>query len=211
MLELDHIFCMVDPDDDWDERLTAAGVMLDAGRSHPGQGTRNRRIVWPEQYLELLWVEDWSEAAANPLRLDRRSDWVASGASPFGFGFRGQIPVEQRDEFWLYDRLPMRVWVHRDNERFPARPMLFVLDVDPADKDRHRGRHRLPEVPSTHSGPLREVRVWDRATTDLPAYSGPPVRQHVARSRIELLLGNSDIQNERTVEVTPLLCLHSAR
>ena len=72
-VQLDHVFCMVDPDADWAARLTAAGWRLDAGSTHAGQGTRNRRLRWADCYLELLWVHDAAEARHNALRLDRRA------------------------------------------------------------------------------------------------------------------------------------------
>ena len=56
-MELDHVLCMVGPEEDWADRLTEAGWVLDAGSAHPGQGTRNRRLVLHASYLELLWVE----------------------------------------------------------------------------------------------------------------------------------------------------------
>jgi Glyoxalase-like domain len=91
VLELDHVFVMVDDLDDTAARLEQDGWLLDAGTVHPGQGTRNRRLLWPEQYLELLSVADRAEACANPLRLDRRAEWRSSGASPFGLVLRGQL------------------------------------------------------------------------------------------------------------------------
>ena len=57
-VELDHVFCMVTSDDDWAARLAQAGWRLDAGSTHAGQGTRNRRLRWADCYLELLWVHD---------------------------------------------------------------------------------------------------------------------------------------------------------
>jgi hypothetical protein len=72
-------------------RLEDDGWVLDAGQAHRGKGTRNRRLAWPEQFFELLWVTDAAEARSNPLRLDRRADWTSTGASPFGLAFRGRL------------------------------------------------------------------------------------------------------------------------
>ena len=93
------------------KRLERAGWMLNAGQAHRGQGTRNRRVLWPEQYFELLWVIDAAEARANPLRLDRRADWSATGASPVGLALRGRVESASADEFWLYDALGPRIWI----------------------------------------------------------------------------------------------------
>src|SRR4051794_8737982 len=131
MLALDHVFCMVSPDDTWAAEFEAAGWVLDAGSSHPGQGTRNRRLLWRDQFLELLWVEDEDAARRNPLRLDRRGRWRTSGASPFGFGYRGYLPERLREDYWLYDRLGFPIWIHHDSDRAPQRPLVFVLhDAD---------------------------------------------------------------------------------
>ena len=50
VMELDHVFCMVTSDDDWAARLAAAGWRLDAGSTHRGHGTRNRRLRWTGCY-----------------------------------------------------------------------------------------------------------------------------------------------------------------
>ena len=113
-LALDHVFCVVDDPDQVVGRIERAGWVLDAGSEHAGQGTRNRRLVWHEQYLELVWVADALEARTNPLRLDRRGDWLNTGASPFGFGLRGQLPDRCRGDYWLYEELGPRIWVHHD-------------------------------------------------------------------------------------------------
>jgi len=102
-LELDHVFSFVDPAEaEACARAEAAGWVLDAGIEHEGQGTRNRRLWFDEQYLELLWISSRADAVANPLRLDRRADWRTSGACPFGIGLRGQLTDAQRADFWGY-------------------------------------------------------------------------------------------------------------
>src|SRR5262249_53511387 len=99
---------------------------------HQGQGTRNRRICFPNHYLELVWLSDAGEAAANPLRLDQRAHWKTTGASPFGVGLRGRLPPEFAHEFWSY-RPPYapttQVLIHKDNERAPSHPFLFVFET----------------------------------------------------------------------------------
>jgi hypothetical protein len=72
------------------------------------------------------------------LRLDRRWDWTTTGASPFGLGFRGQLDPAHRDEFWLYDALGPRIWIHRDNERSPERPLVFVLETAEEQMEQRR-------------------------------------------------------------------------
>ena len=84
-MELDHVFCLVDPDDDWAARLGGAGWLLDAGSFHAGQGTRNRRLRWAGCYLELLWVHDVVEAprwSTRPVGTGSTSCSIAAFPSP---------------------------------------------------------------------------------------------------------------------------------
>jgi hypothetical protein len=152
------------------QRLEDDGWSLDAGQAHGGQGTRNRRLRWPQQFFELLWMTDAAEARANPLRIDRRATWASTGASPIGLGLRGRIDAAQRDDFWPYDALGLRIWIHRDNERSPERPMVFVLEIEP---------RRLPAAEPAGTdrrpGELREVRVHGPSAASLPPFAGPPI------------------------------------
>ena len=176
-MELDHLFCMVKPDGDWAARLGDAGWHLDAGMTHAGQGSRNRRLRWPGCYLELLWVHDVAEARHNALRLDRRADWERTGASPFGIGLRGRLSETERLDYWRYDGLPMPVWVHRDNEEAPERPFVFVLDLT---------EHRLPTV--VNPGAPQVVRHTGPAPARLPGYRGAEVRYASGPHRLEVVL-----------------------
>jgi len=173
VLELDHIFCMMTDPDQAAQRLEDDGWVLDGGQAHRGQGTRNRRLAWPGQFFELLWVVDAAEARANALRLDRRADWHSTGASPFGLAFRGEIDPADSGEFWLYDALGPRIWVHRDNERAPERPLVFVLEATAEQMSRRRRRARTSE--HRRPGELREVRVRGPSAPSLPAFAGPAV------------------------------------
>jgi hypothetical protein len=185
MLELDHVMCLVPPDGNAPARLEAAGWRLDAGTVHAGQGTRNRRLPWSGQYLELLWIADLDEAQRAPLRLDRRADRARSGASPFGFGFRGSLPPALRDDYWRYDGLPMPVWVHRDDERAPERPLVFVLDFSGLERSL-TGRDRGGKPAEPAAGRLRAVRHTGPQPAPLPPYDGPVIESAPGPHRLEL-------------------------
>jgi hypothetical protein len=180
VLELDHLFCFVGDPAREVQRLEGEGWELDAGQAHPGQGTRNRRLRLERHYLELLWIEDSAEARANPLRLDRRAD-PSTGASPLGIGLRGR-PEEIRD-FWPYDALGPRIWIHRDDERHPERPLVFAIEV--------------ARVPAGDLGVLRAVRVHGPAPPSLPPYAGPPVTYVPGMPLLELMVG------DRTITAAP--------
>jgi hypothetical protein len=189
-LELDHVFCLVDPAGDWAARLEGAGWRLDEGSVHAGQGTRNRRLAWPEHYLELLWVADEPEARANPLRLDRRADWRRSGASPFGIGLRGELSEAQREDYWRYEALGLPIWIHRDDERAPERPLVFVLETAPDALESRRPRTRAPEaLAHRRPGALRSVRLTGPAPPALPPLAGPRIDVSPGRHRLEVVVG----------------------
>ena len=192
VLELDHVFCMVSDPEQAVRRLQDDGWVLDAGQAHRGQGTRNRRLLWPEQYFELLWLTDAAEARVNPLRLDRRADSTTTGASPFGLGFRGQIESGDSDQFWLYDGLGPRIWVHRDNERCPERPLVFVLEADEQQMLQRRPQRvsMFEAVAHRHPGVLREVRLRGPSAPSVPPFAGPPILYEPGPHSLELVAGS---------------------
>jgi hypothetical protein len=148
VLELDHVFCIVTDPGQAAQRLEDDGWALDGGQAHSGQGTQNRRLVWPEQFFELLWIADAARARTNALRLDRRADWNATGASR----------------------------IHRDNDRSPERPLVFVLETTAEQMRQRRLRGPRSEgVAHRRPGELREVRVRGPSAPSLPAFAGPPI------------------------------------
>jgi hypothetical protein len=203
-LELDHIFCMVDDLAQAPRRLERAGWVLDRGSVHEGQGTRNRRLAWPEQHLELLCVVDDVEARSSPLRLDRRADWASTSASPFGFGLRGVLPAAYRDDFWLYEELGARIWMHRDNERAPTRPLVFVLEMPDEEMEQRRPRSAHPHLLGhAHAGTLCEVRVSGPSPASLPPYAGPSITHTNGPHHLELIVGRQGSAQP----ITPILTI----
>lgn len=203
-LELDHVVCVVDDLDRPSRVLERAGWVLDAGTVHVGQGTRNRRLAWPEHHLELLCVTDEREAAAGPLRFDRRARWRTTGASPFGIGFRGVLAEPERAGFWLYEEGGARIWIHRGNERAPERPLLFVVEATGEAVERRRPRSGSPALLAHRpGGPLAEVRVNGTAPAPLPPHSGPPIVQGSGPPALELV-----VRTERGSQpITPILTI----
>jgi hypothetical protein len=207
-LELDHVVCMVDDIDQPSRVLEGDGWVLDAGTVHAGQGTRNRRLAWPDHHLELLCVTDEREAGSSPLRLDRRARWSATGASPFGVGLRGVLARTERDDFWLFEEGGTRIWIHRDNERAPERPLLFVVEASGDAMVRRRPRSGPPALLAhRHGGPLAEVRVTGPAPAPLPPYTGPPVVQRAGAPHLELVVGTGRWSRS----VTPILTMCGSR
>jgi hypothetical protein len=207
-LELDHIFCMVDDLDQTAHRLERDGWVLDPGTVHVGQGTRNRRLPWSEQYLELLCVIDDPEARSSRLRMDRRARWDSTGASPFGLGFRGSVPDTDRDDFWLYEELGARIWINHDNERFPTRPLLFVVETFDEAMEQRRPRFSHPDLLAhRRTGALREVHISGPASVSLPTHAGPPIVQTYGPHHLELAIGRQG-PAPPMVPITPILTIH---
>jgi glyoxalase-like protein len=112
--ELDHVIVFLDGPDACDglDEVAAAGLVVEPGVRHVGQGTRNRRILFPDRYVELLWVDAPDEAATSGLRFAER---CRGGGRPLGVVLRGRLA----DPTGFLDYV------------VPAGPALRVLD-DPA-------------------------------------------------------------------------------
>jgi hypothetical protein len=129
-LELDHIFCFFDPLLPEVEVLEREGFILTSGRRHVGQGTANRSIMFESNYLELIYLDSEKDAILNPLKLHLRSNWKASGKSPFGIALRGEVPDKDLDKFWDYSppyAPELKIKIHHFNELHPEFPLLFVM------------------------------------------------------------------------------------
>ena len=87
---LDHLFILCDAGAPEAAALARIGLIEGPPNNHPGQGTACRRFFFPRQYVELLWIEDRTEALSDATRPTRLWDrWSArrQGACPFGLVF----------------------------------------------------------------------------------------------------------------------------
>jgi hypothetical protein len=163
------------------------------------QGLRN--------YLELLHVGDHLEAARNRLRLDRRANWRTTGASPFGIGLRGQIPAQCSTDFWLYDELGVRIWVHHDNEHASHRPLVFALELTAEQL-----QQRAPRPVAAHNAPrqnpltIRHLRTSGPEPPHLPPYTGPPITHTKGPPHLHVQTGTGPLQ-----AITEILTISAIR
>jgi len=196
-LEIDHLFCFVEPDSGWAERVRLAGWVLDDGIEHVGQGTRNRRLWLPDLYLEFIWLSSRDDATGNRLRLDRRADWRTTGACPLGIGLRGTLDDELRCQFWAYEPPWDRgggILVHESNEKDPGAPFVFVMGTDADVLRRLSPRNRLADRPHllahARSVTVGEVTLQNPSPTQaLLARVAPRIVARVGPPRIEVSLG----------------------
>jgi len=94
-MEIDHFVIFTDPGAPAARRLADVGLREGSARRHPGQGTANRRFFFDNAMLELLWIDDETEArspATAPLRLWERGP--GASACPLGVCFRPSTPGE---------------------------------------------------------------------------------------------------------------------
>lgn len=129
VLELDHAIYFVPGDGVAD--LT--GFTLDPGMAHVGQGTRNRRVVFARSYLELAWIEQPAEVAAQGLDFVDRCARPPRGC-PFGCVLRGPLSDGLRARCRRYE-VPgaggFALWLVADAPA--AAPFLAIIDTaDPA-------------------------------------------------------------------------------
>lgn len=97
-MELDHVILFV-PGPEAAAGLVP-GCVLDPGRRHDGQGTRNRRVHFARTYVEVLWIEDPAQERRTGLGFAAR---CASGtACPFGAVLRGRVSDDARARFVPY-------------------------------------------------------------------------------------------------------------
>ncbi|UCH98298.1 MAG: VOC family protein [Candidatus Aminicenantes bacterium] len=129
-LEIDHVFCFVDPGIKELEKLVKKGFKANISRIHKGQGTANRCVVFKKNYLELIYLTSIEEAKANPLKLHIRALWQETGACPFGIGLRGHVSKKERKLFREYkpkDLPKGEILIYKESMKKPYYPLFFIV------------------------------------------------------------------------------------
>ncbi len=129
-LEIDHVFCFVDPELKELEKLVKSGFKANISRVHQGQGTANRCVFFKKNYLELIYLTSIEEAKANPLKLHIRALWQETGACPFGIGLRGYVSKEERKLFHEYKPEYLHkgeFLIYKESMKNPYYPFFFIV------------------------------------------------------------------------------------
>lgn len=134
-LEIDHVFVMTDPGAPVADELVEAGIGEGPSRSHPGQGTSNRRFFFENVMVEFLWIRDPVEASSElvrPTRLLERWRRRDTGGSPFGICFRPATQSDEPPPFTTWEYHPPYLPADRsieiaDNAGAIEEPFLFFL------------------------------------------------------------------------------------
>lgn len=86
-MDIDHIFIFTDDNGKVADELVDFGLREGSNRTHPGQGTTNRKFYFDNFFLEILWVHNTNEIASDktkPMGLWQRSAYKTNLSSPFG-------------------------------------------------------------------------------------------------------------------------------
>jgi hypothetical protein len=137
-VELDHVFVCVSVGGREALRLIEFGLSEGAPNRHPGQGTANRRFFFANAFLELVWVDDATEAQSPLVRrtgLWERWSRRETDASPFGICVRPSHAYTGSPPFAVWDYRPpylpdpLAIWMSTSSERFDE-PLLLQLDFN---------------------------------------------------------------------------------
>ena len=91
-MELDHIFLFVKDEATARDMIEQAGLRVNYGRAHPGQGTRNLCACLDNIYFELLWLDGSPIAdASEAIGLGKRG---RGDGSPLGLAWRGGADID---------------------------------------------------------------------------------------------------------------------
>ncbi len=131
-LELDHVFCFCEPPVPEARLAVGLGFTVLPERTHQGQGTSNRCIVFEENYLEFIYLSSKEDSQKNDLKLYQRADWKNTKANPFGIALRGTIPEKYKSDFWEYKPAYAQgksIFIHKFSQEHPEAPLLFVMPL----------------------------------------------------------------------------------
>jgi hypothetical protein len=187
VLELDHVIRFVPSGDP----AYLEGFTPGPGRVHTGQGTRNMRVMFDRNYLEVAWIDNAGEVAARGLDFAGRCARPAT-AVPFGVVLRGAIAEGERARFVPYE-LPdapgvvLQLWAQQS----PEAPFVAVFEVADCEA-RWPSRHIGPELAPHPNGATRIVRATLSAPV-VPPIAAADVRFVSGAPRLELDLGSGEV------------------
>lgn len=157
MTEIDHVIVFCSRGAPEAAALRAQGLLDGSGQAHAGQGTANRRFSFANAFLELLWVEN--ETEARSAAVERTQIWDrwhgrTSGFCPFGLALRPGSDASDEPPFptWSYRPayLPAELSIEMATGVRSTEPLLFYLPF--ARRDRLR-----PSEPASHPAGVRDL------------------------------------------------------
>jgi hypothetical protein len=154
---VDHAFVMCDIGAPEADVLRGLGFVEGSPNVHIGQGTANRRFFFDNFMLEMLWVNDPSEATSEAVRhtaLWQRWSARHDGGSRFGLVLGGALrdgalpPFETQSYFPSY--LPPELSIEVVQGLSLDEPALYWIPWLGANRNR-------PNEPVDHAAPVRHI------------------------------------------------------
>ena len=145
---IDHIFIFV-PSKQYAEPLIKFGITEGSSNFHPGIGTANRRFFFENFYLEVLWIENESEAKSHEeIGLWKRSTYQNSGYSRFGLCLGN---TKDTDSFFLnaIEWKPQFLGEGKHVDIIARDDMSWIFRLPP--------NRSKPEEPTTHKEGMKRL------------------------------------------------------
>lgn len=145
-LKLDHFFILTDNPEKCGDLLVSLGMKESFSREHQGQGTANRRFIFSNGMLELLYLRDSNEFNNGPaknLRLEERV--LTETASPFGIVLARTNGSEDGMPFdgWTYQpdyfKAPNAFHIGDNSEILEEPLCIYAPFITPVDRGEESG------------------------------------------------------------------------
>jgi len=192
LMIVDHIFIFSNKGLEADE-LVEFGLTEGSGRTHPGIGTANRRFFFENFYLEILWVENESEAKSensSPLKIWERSNFKNNNYSPYGLCFENRANSDQffkkslkfQPEYYPQGKY-MEVFI---NEKHPYLPWFFRLP-------KIAGKRRNMGEPTEHNS--LDIKKLTKTIFELKAtkFKGDLTGSIQSNSAVEFIISSKNL------------------
>jgi Glyoxalase-like domain len=191
-IELDHLLICTSPGAPEAERLAQFGLWEGPPNHHPGQGTANRRFSLRNAMIELLWVNDPSEAQSERTRRTQLWErWTERDrrACPFGICVR---PLED-----ARDELPFPAWAYQPSY-LPSPLALHIAEAGLAEPMWvYLGFMRR----STREKYFLENSIGIREITRVVLHTPAPLQSVASQTMIENRVISSHLGNRFLLEI----------
>lgn len=151
--EFNHTFIFVEKDFPEESLFTGGDLHCTVQRDHAGQGTSAKFIMFPNHYIEFIWISQKGDARNNIVPLLEKADWKNSGWNPFGIAFSGFVPEDEKQYFLEYRpsySSGKSIWIDKRSMESKESPLLFFMEPAQGEgPESHRPSRFLKDRPET--------------------------------------------------------------
>lgn len=129
--EFNHTFMFVDKDFSEESLFKESDLVCTMEREHLGQGTSAKFIMFPDNYLEFIWMSNEDNAKKNLIPIQEKANWKTSGWNPFGIAFSGGVPENEKKYFVEYSpdyNSGKSIWIDKRSIENKEWPLLFFME-----------------------------------------------------------------------------------